>query len=372
MESSSSTSSTLSSSSSTFLPSTSRPFTPSSPGPYIPSTTLSTEEFELESSKIINEVQNTISGVIKNVLAAKQNETGDNTSDLDDVIQAINAAIPSDIVIKTLEVINDKELKEKIKETVGELLTEKEIESVVNLRNKEPKSDDVTTAAATTASQSTLSIDKVQQPAVLNDRVTEPQVLNDRVSENVIPIESSTENGAKKGTTERNPAKITTTAENGAKIETTSRKPAKTEDITTEPEYYDYEIDSTTDVNYDYSDYATTPAANKDILVDIKDPLVKESIIDTIIGETISNDIDDKIVVVEATVKDLPAGGQGNIEEQLDLVASQAQDEEVQNIIQVEYLLLYMHVKIFLIPVTVRYNLESEATFKSISEILSN
>ena len=98
-----------------------------------PATTLSPEQFEAESSKIINEVQNTISGIIKNVVASKQNETQE--QNLDDIVRQINEAIPSEIALKALEV-DETELKSKIKETVGELLTDREIESVVRLRNK--------------------------------------------------------------------------------------------------------------------------------------------------------------------------------------------------------------------------------------------
>jgi hypothetical protein len=94
--------------------------------------TLSTIEYENESAKVIEEVKNTISSIIKEVVASNQNST--NNSSLEDIVKLIKDSIPSDIAIKSLKV-NEKELQSKIRETVGELLTEKEIQSVVRLRN---------------------------------------------------------------------------------------------------------------------------------------------------------------------------------------------------------------------------------------------
>jgi hypothetical protein len=53
---------------------------------------------------------------------------------LEDIVKLIKDSIPSDIAMKSLKV-NEKELQSKIRETVGELLTDKEIQSVVRLRN---------------------------------------------------------------------------------------------------------------------------------------------------------------------------------------------------------------------------------------------
>ena len=96
-------------------------------------TTISPEEIEIESSKIINEVQNTISGIIKDVVASRQNDT--NLQNYDDIVRLINDKIPSDIAIKSLE-LDKGLLKDKIRETVGEILTDGEKESVVRLKNR--------------------------------------------------------------------------------------------------------------------------------------------------------------------------------------------------------------------------------------------
>ena len=117
-------------------------------------TTISPQEFEKESTRIINEVQNTISGIIKNVVASKQNESKE--QNLDDVIRLINEAIPEDVALKALKV-DEKELKNKIVETVGGILTNQEIERVVRLRNRTQELEE--------------TFNLVDMP-LLNDRVT--------------------------------------------------------------------------------------------------------------------------------------------------------------------------------------------------------
>ena len=243
------------------------------------------------------------------MLAAKQNESSEDAAsqDLDDVIKAINAAIPSDTVIKALEVINDAELKEKIKETVGELLTEKEIESVVNLRNKskEPRIDPSTTPL-TTAQEPLI-------PSVLNDRVKEPQVLNERVPDEDLSL--AIIDGLDLYPTKPS---ITTKITYNQNVEETTL-PAY--------EYYEESTANPYDVIYDESDYETAEGSTV------------ESIIGTIIGDTvISNDIDNRVdgIIVEATVEDLPDGADG-VEGQVFIDYSQSEDEEVQNIIQVSH-----------------------------------
>eukprot|EP00092_Neocalanus_flemingeri_P053981 GFUD01063549.1.p1 GENE.GFUD01063549.1~~GFUD01063549.1.p1 ORF type:complete len:710 (+),score=164.27 GFUD01063549.1:729-2858(+) len=91
------------------------------------------ENFESESSKVINEVKNTISGIIKDVLSAQEKSNG-TRNNFDDIVQKIREKVPTDVKIKSSQV-NEKELQDKIKETVGKILTEDEIKSVVQLRN---------------------------------------------------------------------------------------------------------------------------------------------------------------------------------------------------------------------------------------------
>ena len=95
-------------------------------------TTLSPLDYENESAKVIEEVKNTISGIIKEVVASNQNSS--KNSSFEDIVKLIKDSIPSDIAIKSLKV-NEKELQSKIRETVGEILTDREIQSVVRLRN---------------------------------------------------------------------------------------------------------------------------------------------------------------------------------------------------------------------------------------------
>ena len=97
------------------------------------STDIELEDFENESNKVINEVKNTISGIIKDVLSS-QNNTDVTENNLDNIVQEIREKVPADVRIKTGQV-DEKELQDKIKETVGKILTEEEIKSVVQLRN---------------------------------------------------------------------------------------------------------------------------------------------------------------------------------------------------------------------------------------------
>jgi hypothetical protein len=103
------------------------------------SSTLSPLDYENESSKVIEEVKNTISGIIKEVVASNENSA--QNSSFEDIVKLIKDSIPSDIAIKSLKV-NEKELQSKIRETVGEILTDKEIQSVVRLRNNTKQNEE--------------------------------------------------------------------------------------------------------------------------------------------------------------------------------------------------------------------------------------
>jgi len=91
------------------------------------------EDFEQESNQVINEVKNTISGIIKDVLSA-QDKSDVTADDFDNIVKEIKEKVPTDVKLKTTQ-IDERELQEKIKETVGKILTEEEIKSVVLLRN---------------------------------------------------------------------------------------------------------------------------------------------------------------------------------------------------------------------------------------------
>ena len=111
------------------------------------STDIELEDFENESNKVINEVKNTISGIIKDVLSS-QNNTDVTENNLDNIVQEIREKVPADVRIKTGQV-DEKELQDKIKETVGKILTEEEIKSVVQLRNiSSAKTTAMTTASS--------------------------------------------------------------------------------------------------------------------------------------------------------------------------------------------------------------------------------
>jgi len=90
------------------------------------------EVFQNESIQVINEVKNTISSVIKDVLSKeKLNST---KTDIDNLVQKIRDNVPDDVKIKT-SIVDDEELQSRIKETVGKILTDEEISSIVQLRN---------------------------------------------------------------------------------------------------------------------------------------------------------------------------------------------------------------------------------------------
>ena len=106
-------------------------------------------DFESESNKVINEVKNTISGIIKDVLSSRD-KTNLTENNFDNIVQKIREKVPTDVKIKTGQV-DEKELQDRIKETVGKILTEEEIKSVVQLRNITGAED---TVLMTTSSRS--------------------------------------------------------------------------------------------------------------------------------------------------------------------------------------------------------------------------
>ena len=111
-------------------------------------------DFESESNKVINEVKNTISGIIKDVLSSRD-KTNVEENNFDNIVQKIREKVPTDVKIKTGQV-DEKELQDRIKETVGKILTEEEIKSVVQLRNITGAED---TVLMTTSSRSVTDSD---------------------------------------------------------------------------------------------------------------------------------------------------------------------------------------------------------------------
>ena len=77
-------------------------------------------------------MKNTISSVIKDVI--RQEHNNESKTDIDNLVQKIRDNVPDDVKLKTSIVEND-ELQSKIKETVGKILTDEEISSIVQLRN---------------------------------------------------------------------------------------------------------------------------------------------------------------------------------------------------------------------------------------------
>ena len=73
-----------------------------------------------------------ISSIIKDVLNKEKETQG--KSDFDNIVQKIKNQVPKDVKIKTPQ-IDNSELQKKITETVGNILTDDEIESIVLLRN---------------------------------------------------------------------------------------------------------------------------------------------------------------------------------------------------------------------------------------------
>merc|ERR1712079_5117 len=55
-------------------------------------------------------------------------------NDLENIVQKIRNNVPNDVKLKT-SMIDDEELQTRIKETVGKILTNEEINSIVRLRN---------------------------------------------------------------------------------------------------------------------------------------------------------------------------------------------------------------------------------------------
>ena len=95
-------------------------------------------DFQNESIQVINEVKNTIASIIKDVISQEKEDSDEKRREEDKnielIVQKIKEKVPDEVKIKTTKV-DEKELQDKIKETVGKILTDDEINSIVQLRN---------------------------------------------------------------------------------------------------------------------------------------------------------------------------------------------------------------------------------------------
>ena len=117
-------------------------------------------------------MKNTISSVIKDVLSQKN--TDESKNNLENIVAIIKEKVPNDVKIKTSEV-DDQELQNKIKETVGKILTDEEINSIVQLRNISSvngKSITPTTTTMKTPATSSFEVNSLRSilDSTLNDR----------------------------------------------------------------------------------------------------------------------------------------------------------------------------------------------------------
>ena len=85
-----------------------------------------------------------------------QKSTDDSKNNLENIVETIKDKVPNAVKIKTSEV-DDQELQNKIKETVGKILTDEEINSIVQLRNISSVNGKSITPTTTTISAPTSS-----------------------------------------------------------------------------------------------------------------------------------------------------------------------------------------------------------------------
>ena len=153
------------------------------------------EDFENESNKVINEVKNTISGIIKDVLSAREKSNG-TENNFEDIVQKIREKVPTDVKIKTSQV-DEKELQDRIKETVGKILTEDEIKSVVQLRNISSADKTVLMAVSSTSKSITDSDVEISTVTVdlldTTESALEPFSSKKPLSTQTTPFDTTTE-----------------------------------------------------------------------------------------------------------------------------------------------------------------------------------
>ena len=85
-----------------------------------------------------------------------QKSTDESKNNLENIVETIKDKVPNAVKIKTSEV-DDQELQNKIKETVGKILTDEEINSIVQLRNISSVNGKSITPTTTTISAPTSS-----------------------------------------------------------------------------------------------------------------------------------------------------------------------------------------------------------------------
>ena len=118
------------------------------------------QKYENESIQVIK----SISSIIKDVINQEKDTQG--KSDFDNIVQKIKNQVPKDVKLSTPQ-IDNSELLAKITETVGNILTDEEIESIVLLRNN-------TTTTGTSPSQEE-AVGLTSTPATVTTRVDEEE-----------------------------------------------------------------------------------------------------------------------------------------------------------------------------------------------------
>ena len=118
------------------------------------------QKYENESIQVIK----SISSIIKDVI--NQEKDTQAKSDFDNIVQKIKNQVPKDVKLSTPQ-IDNSELLAKITETVGNILTDEEIESIVLLRNN--------TATTGTSPSQEETVGLTSTPATVTTRVDEEE-----------------------------------------------------------------------------------------------------------------------------------------------------------------------------------------------------
>ena len=146
------------------------------------------QKYENESIQVIK----SISSIIKDVI--NQEKDTQAKSDFDNIVQKIKNQVPKDVKLSTPQ-IDNSELLAKITETVGNILTDEEIESIVLLRNttaatgnsqeeageptsttsivEEEEDESISSAPATVSTSRVEEVGKTSSPESVTEEVSE-------------------------------------------------------------------------------------------------------------------------------------------------------------------------------------------------------
>ena len=152
------------------------------------------QKYENESIQVIK----SISSIIKDVINQEKDTQG--KSDFDNIVQKIQNQVPKDVKLSTPQ-IDNSELLAKITETVGNLLTDEEIESIVLLRNttvnneNSPSQDELGESTSTTTIVIEQTDESISSPpsTLPPSPVEEETSVREPETEVVTAVESSTE-----------------------------------------------------------------------------------------------------------------------------------------------------------------------------------